>query len=416
MRMKNKRCILTLLLCCFLFINPLITQAATLGKSLYDPEQGWRRYDDLDTNFYYKGSWGSTDNGSIAFYKGEIKYTDEGTVKFKFRGSKLRIMAQIYNSRSERIQVEIDNKIVGEYSLYDPKLYTNQCLNYEIQNLDYGVHYVTLKNLTEKRFLFDAIDIDSTGELLPYDRIENSSNLKALGGNSKIDLTWEAVDRATSYNVKRAITTGGPYTTIAADITDTSYTDNDVINGTTYYYIVSAVNTGTEMSNSNEASAEATTTPPTTETKLKVVLEVSEALRLSVDNDLNVNTQMVWESSDKTVATVNEKGIVTALAPGNTVITVKSVDGSYTDYINILVVENADDYRLAIDLKVGEIARLTVDDFTNTANVTWAPMDSSIANVTSKGKVTALSKGLVLMTAKDNEGNVVGRIYIRVRE
>jgi len=243
-------------------------------------------------------------------------------------------------------------------------------------------------------------------------------NLKALGNTSKIDLTWDTVDKATSYTIKRSTTAGGSYTTIATDIAETSYTDTDVTSGTIYYYIVTAVNTGTEITDSNQASAEpiADQTPPTTEAKLKVVLEVAESLRLSVDNDLNVNTQMAWTSSDQTVATVNEKGIVTALAPGNTVVTVKSVDGSYTDYINVLVVENADDYRLAIDLKVGETARLTADDFTNTANVTWAPMDSSIANVTTKGKVTALSKGLVLITAKDADGNIIGRVYVRVRE
>ena len=243
-------------------------------------------------------------------------------------------------------------------------------------------------------------------------------NLNATAGNSKIDLTWDAVEKATSYTIKRSTTAGGPYTAIATDITDISYTDTDVKNGTTYYYIVSAINAGAEIGNSNEAYAQPTEsqTPPITDSKLKVVLEVSEALRLSVDNDLNVNTQMSWSSSDPTVATVNEKGIVTALAPGNTVITVKSVDGSYTDYINVLVVENADDYRLAIDLKIGETARLTADDFTNTANITWAPMDSSIANVTSKGKVTALSKGLVLISAKDADGNIIGRVYVRVRE
>ena len=246
----------------------------------------------------------------------------------------------------------------------------------------------------------------------------NSSNLKATAGNSKVDLTWDAVDKATSYTIKRSTTAGGPYTTISSGITGTTYTDTDVTNGTIYYYIVSATNNGTEISYSNEASAKpiADQTPPTTEAKLKVVLEVSEALRLSVDDDLNVNTQMAWTSSEPTVATVNEKGIVTALAPGNTVITVKSVDGSYTDYINVLVVENADDYRLAIDLKIGETARLTADDFTNTANITWAPMDSAIANVTSKGKVTALSKGLVLISAKDADGNIIGRVYVRVRE
>ncbi|MFW6678782.1 kelch repeat-containing protein [Lacrimispora sp. AGF001] len=244
------------------------------------------------------------------------------------------------------------------------------------------------------------------------------NQLSATGGNSKVDLTWGAIDKATSYTVKRSTTAGGPYTSVATDLTETSYTDTNVTNGIMYYYVVIATNNGTEIGNSNEASAQPTEsqTPPTTEAKLKVVLEVAESLRLSVDDDLNVNTQMAWTSSDPTVATVNEKGIVTALAPGNTVITVKSADGSYTDYINVLVVENADDYRLAIDLRVGETARLTADDFTNTANVTWAPMDSSIANVTTKGKVTALSKGLVLISAKDADGNIIGRVYVRVRE
>ncbi|MGC6177468.1 hypothetical protein [Lacrimispora sp. 38-1] len=42
----------------------------------------------------------------------------------------------------------------------------------------------------------------------------------------------------------------------------------------------------------------------------------------------------------------------------------------------------------------------------NSGEYIWAPMDSSIANVTSKGKVTALSKGLVLISEKDADGNI----------
>lgn len=409
------------LMICVLFLGQISAFAATIGSVLNAPESSWQRYDDTNEYFSYQGTWNIFRNGSHAYYKGGMSYTKSygDTVKFKFKGSKLRITEQILKSRSEKIQVKIDNIDVGTYSLYHPTLSTDQCLVFEKNDLTDGVHYVELINLgldTEKSFCFDAIDIDSTGELLPYDRL--LTNLIATGSTSKIDLTWDAVDKATSYNIKRSTTAGGPYESISSDVTSTTYTDTNVTNGTNYYYIVTAIVAGSESGNSNEASAtpEASQTSPTTEGKLKVVLEVLEALRLSVDDDLNVNTQMSWSSSDQTVATVNEKGIVIALAPGNTVITVKSADGSYTDYINVLVVENADDYRLAIDLKIGETARLTADDFTNTANMTWAPMDSSIANVTSKGKVTALSKGLVLISAKDTEGNIIGRVYVRVRE
>ncbi len=231
-----------------------------------------------------------------------------------------------------------------------------------------------------------------------------------------VNLTWNAVPDAVSYSVERSTVPGGPYTQIASDLTETSYLDKSTSPNTTYYYVVKAKISDTETITSPEVSATLPPETPTVNAKLKIVLEPEEKLQLSVDDDLNVNTQMAWTSSEPTVATVSEKGIVTALAPGNTVITVKSADGSYTDYINVLVVENADDYRLAIDLKIGETARLTADDFTNTANITWAPMDSSIANVTTKGKVTALSKGLVLISAKDADGNIIGRVYVRVRE
>jgi fibronectin type 3 domain-containing protein len=244
----------------------------------------------------------------------------------------------------------------------------------------------------------------------------SSLSVKAISAANGVNLSWNSVSGATSYSVERSTTAGGPYTPIASDLTETSYTDKSVTANTTYYYVVKAKLSDTESVTSAEVSGTPTTETPTLDSKLKVVLEPTESLQLSVDDNLAINTNMTWTSSDNTVATVNEKGVVTALAPGNTVITVKSPDDTYTDYINVLVVEDASDYRLAIDLKVGQSARLTVDDLTNTVNATWEPMDSAIANVTSKGKVTALKKGLVLFTAKDEEGNVIGKVYVRVRE
>ncbi len=79
-------------------------------------------------------------------------------------------------------------------------------------------------------------------------------NLTATGGNQQVSLAWTASAGATSYNVKRAATNGGPYTTVASPA-GTSYTDTAVTNGTPYYYVVTAVNAAGQSGNSNQATA-----------------------------------------------------------------------------------------------------------------------------------------------------------------
>lgn len=70
---------------------------------------------------------------------------------------------------------------------------------------------------------------------------------------TQISLIWNAVAGATSYNVKRSITSGGAYTSIATGVTTTNYMDT-VTQGTKYYYVVSAVAGGVESLNSLEAT------------------------------------------------------------------------------------------------------------------------------------------------------------------
>jgi hypothetical protein len=78
-------------------------------------------------------------------------------------------------------------------------------------------------------------------------------NLAVGAGNNENKLTWTAVADALYYNVKRSLVAGGPYTTLVGTIL-LKYTDATAVNGTTYYYVVSAVNACGESANSNESS------------------------------------------------------------------------------------------------------------------------------------------------------------------
>ncbi len=82
------------------------------------------------------------------------------------------------------------------------------------------------------------------------------SGLQLSAGNRRVSLAWSASPRATSYGVRRATTSGGPYVAVASPAA-LSYVDTDVVNETTFYYVVTALNIGGE----SPPSAEAWTTP-----------------------------------------------------------------------------------------------------------------------------------------------------------
>jgi len=76
-------------------------------------------------------------------------------------------------------------------------------------------------------------------------------------------LSWNAATYASSYTVERAPSVGGPYVTVAAGLSGTSYTDTGLVTGQTYYYEVVAANFS--GSASATAPAQGIPTPGTAE-------------------------------------------------------------------------------------------------------------------------------------------------------
>jgi hypothetical protein len=118
--------------------------------------------------------------------------------------------------------------------------------------LDFDANRLDVKFVRETGVIGDYFTIlKGTGTLPP----SAPSGLAATAGNAQVSLNWNASSGATSYHVKRSTTSGGPYTSIAPNVTTTSHTDTSVANGTTYHYVVSAVNSAGESGNSTQASA-----------------------------------------------------------------------------------------------------------------------------------------------------------------
>lgn len=91
----------------------------------------------------------------------------------------------------------------------------------------------------------------------------------ATPGNAEVTLAWTASSGLTGYNVYRSTTNGGSYSKLnSSAVTATSYTDATAINGTTYYYVVTAFNTPGESVHSNQSIAEPVAPAPSAPTGL----------------------------------------------------------------------------------------------------------------------------------------------------
>ena len=81
------------------------------------------------------------------------------------------------------------------------------------------------------------------------------TGLSATPADNTIALNWNVSTGASGYNVKRAGSATGPFVTVGTNVANTVYLDLGLTAGATYFYEVSALNSGGESSNSVSANA-----------------------------------------------------------------------------------------------------------------------------------------------------------------
>src|SRR5438270_4432707 len=89
------------------------------------------------------------------------------------------------------------------------------------------------------------------------DPLPGPTNFTATAGDGVVLLSWDAYANATEYHIHRGLTSGD-YVIPPTPLNPTQhppYSDTDVVNGTTYYYVVTATVADSETQNSDEAVA-----------------------------------------------------------------------------------------------------------------------------------------------------------------
>lgn len=135
---------------------------------------------------------------------------------------------------------------------------------------------------------------------------------------------------------------------------------------------------------------------------------------------LEASQLVTWTSTDANIATVNEEGLVTAVAAGNVSIEAYSVANPEVSASYALIIEEKEPEVIlptsveifnsaeSTTFKVGETLSLSAVVYPDGANqrVNWTSSDETIASV-SRGTVTALKEGNVTITVTSDEVETV---------
>ena len=136
------------------------------------------------------------------------------------------------------------------------------------------------------------------------------------------------------------------------------------------------------------------------------------------------NTRVTWKSSDENVATVDEKGKVTAVGNGTATITATSVNGNYTATVAVTVKIPVEIEKISIEseketlTKIGESTELKVKiepENADAQKLIWKSDNEMIAAVDENGKVTAIGNGTAIITVTTEDGKNTASITITVK-
>lgn len=132
------------------------------------------------------------------------------------------------------------------------------------------------------------------------------------------------------------------------------------------------------------------------------------------------NQSIVWTSSNPSVATVTDNGLVAANAAGSAVIIATSRDGQFTATCQVtvqvnmsaiilnstsLILEKGDETTLAV--------QITPEDATD-KTLLWTVNDPTVASIDNSGKVVALKNGTTTIIVRNSDDTVKAECKVTV--
>ncbi len=202
---------------------------------------------------------------------------------------------------------------------------------------------------------------DNSSEASP----DTPTGVTATAGNGQISISWTSVSGAISYNIYWSTTSGVTKST-GVNITNATsgYTHTGLTNGTTYYYVVTAVNSYGESNESSEASA----TPSATD-------NAPSAPSVTATGE-NGQISISWDS----VSGAASYNIYWSTTSGVTKTTGTKITGAISPYIHTGLTIGTTYYYVvtAIDSSNGE--SIESSEASATPSATWASVSAGFSH------------------------------------
>ena len=159
-------------------------------------------------------------------------------------------------------------------------------------------------------------------------------------------------------------------------------------------------------------------------TELTLTEGETETLTATVKPDNADNRKVTWSSDKTEVATVDGDGNVTAVKPGEAVVTVTTEDGGKTATCKVTVKAKAVNVtevtldKTELTLTEGETETLTATvrpDNADNRKVTWSSDKTDVATVGGDGRVTAVKAGEAVVTVTTEDGGKTASCKVTVK-
>lgn len=129
--------------------------------------------------------------------------------------------------------------------------------------------------------------------------------------------------------------------------------------------------------------------------------------------------RVTYQSSDESIANVDEQGMVTGIATGSAVIICRSAEGGYVGTCNVKVLQGvtvtlSPTYREIALGKTFKIKKTIFPEEYADTPVTWSSSDEKIATVSKNGKVKGVKKGTCVITCTLDKYNAKAVCEVKV--